>query len=302
MSTRTDRCPSSGPTTRARNATWFDPNMRMPYVMNWSGGFQYQFSNTWLAELLYQGSSGVGLLNNWDINVVPLNVSTDPVQLESDPHAVSELQAVSAVRFHPALFKLRPQYATTGQRCESRSATASGLTLNSFWTFSKTMNDVDDDDGSISAITFYNRQVGKGARKLRHEPPLGFNDHLGTAGRQGQAVHDVTGWRNAVFGGWELMGSQHFQSGPPFTVTCGQPERVSTWASRPIQIEPNDEVKLEHVDIGGNRFPFSAQNRYINGDGSFIRRPSLPERSAATPCRRRASFGGRPRWPKNGRS
>ena len=37
--------------------------------MNWSGGFQYQISDSWLTEVLYQGSAGVGLLNNWDINV-----------------------------------------------------------------------------------------------------------------------------------------------------------------------------------------------------------------------------------------
>ncbi len=74
--------PFIGTNYGSRNATWFDPGMRMPYVMNWSAGFQYQFSGTWLAELLYQGSSGVGLLNNWDINVLPLNVSSDPVVLE----------------------------------------------------------------------------------------------------------------------------------------------------------------------------------------------------------------------------
>jgi hypothetical protein len=65
-----------------RGATWVDPNMRVPYVMNWPAGFQYQFTGTWLAELLYQGSSGIGLLNNWDINVVPFDVSTDFARLD----------------------------------------------------------------------------------------------------------------------------------------------------------------------------------------------------------------------------
>ena len=54
--------------------------MWMPYVMNWSAGLQDQISGSWLTEALYQGSSGVGLLNNWDINVVPLNISSDPTQ------------------------------------------------------------------------------------------------------------------------------------------------------------------------------------------------------------------------------
>jgi len=37
--------------------------------------------------------------------------------------------------------------------------------------------------------------------------------------------------------------------------------------NRPNQILPDDQVKLEHVDIGPNRFPFSAQNRYLNING-----------------------------------
>jgi hypothetical protein len=30
---------------------------------------------------------------------------------------------------------------------------------------------------------------------------------------------------------------------------------------------PDDQVKLDHVDIGPNRFPFSAQTRYLNING-----------------------------------
>jgi len=130
------------------------------------------------------------------------------------------------------------------------------------------MNDVDDDDTTISAITFYNRRLEKARASydINHrwvttitwEMPFG----------KGKKYMNVTGWRNALFGGWELMGSQHFQSGPPFTVTfAGSPFRYLPGASRPTQIKPNDEVKLAHVDLGGNRFPISAQNRYIKTDG-----------------------------------
>ena len=38
-----------------------------------------------------------------------------------------------------------------------------GTTLNSFWTFSKTMNDVDE-DGGASGITFFNRRLEKAAQ------------------------------------------------------------------------------------------------------------------------------------------
>ena len=32
----------------------------------------------WLMEATYQGSRGVRLLNSWNINQIPLNISTDP--------------------------------------------------------------------------------------------------------------------------------------------------------------------------------------------------------------------------------
>src|SRR5207249_10980744 len=73
------------------------------------------------------------------------------------------------------------------------------------------------------------------------------------------------GWRNAVIGGWETVYSQTFQTGPPFTVTFGGTSNLYLPGSnRPIQLKPNDEVKLRHVDIGPNRSPFSAQKRYLD--------------------------------------
>jgi len=250
-----------------RNATWFDPYMRMPYVMNWSGGLQYQFSGTWLAELLYQGSSGVGLVNNWDINTIPLDISNDPVVLNQIFSAQQNYKPYTQFGTinHYSNYGHNTHHGAT-LRVEKRFS--SGMTLNSFWTFSKTMNDVDEDDTNISAVTFYNRRLEKAraAYDVNHRWVTTVTWEL-PVGR-GRKYMNVTGWRNALLGGWELMGSQHFQTGPPFTVTfAGSPNRYLPGASRPIQIKPNDEVKLAHVDIGPNRFPISAQNRYLKTDG-----------------------------------
>ena len=74
--------------------------------------------------------------------------------------------------------------------------------------------------------------------------------------------------KNAVFGGWELMFGQTFQTGPPFTVGFGGTSNIYLpGANRPIQIATNDSVKLAHVDIGPNRFPFAAQKRYLDVSG-----------------------------------
>src|SRR5690349_5317985 len=68
--------PFSGANFGNRNASWYDPNMKMPYIMNWSGGFQWNFTQNWLMEATYQGSRGVRLINGWDINQIPLNISS----------------------------------------------------------------------------------------------------------------------------------------------------------------------------------------------------------------------------------
>ncbi len=258
--------PFVGTNYSGRNASWFDPNMRMPYTMNWSGGFQYQISGAWLAELQYQGSAGVGLLNNWDINVLPLNVSTDPAQLER-------------IRTGYQNFKPYPQFGQIqhysnyghntyhGMTLRVEKRFSKGMTINSFWTWSKTLDETDN-DGAATGITWYNRRLEKGragfdishrwVSTVTYEIPVG----------KGRRFMNHGGWRNALLGGWETVFSQTFQTGPPFTVGfAGTPNVYLPGALRPIQLKSNDEVKLAHVDIGPNRFPFSAQNRYLDING-----------------------------------
>ena len=67
--------PYTGASFSSRNATWRDPNLRNPYIMNWSAGFQFQIAPTWLATATYQGTAGVGLVRNWNINQIPLSIA-----------------------------------------------------------------------------------------------------------------------------------------------------------------------------------------------------------------------------------
>ena len=101
--------PFLGTNYSGRAASFYDPAMRSPYVMNWNAGVQRQFGRNYLLEFTYQGSSGVGLLNRWDINAIPLNISSDPVQLENHPPRAAGLQTVSAVWERAALQQLRAQ-------------------------------------------------------------------------------------------------------------------------------------------------------------------------------------------------
>ena len=254
--------PFVGANFSQRNASWFDPNMRMPYVMNWSGGFQWEFARTWVMELQYQGSSGVGLLNNWDINVVPLDVSRDFATLDRIRREYQNFRPYPQFGSiqHYSNYGHNSYHGATA-RVEKRYST--GLTLNSFYTWSKTLNDADN-DGTASGITFYNRRLEKARANhdVHHRWVTMFTYELPIG--KGRKYLNTGGWRNALLGGWELVWIQTFQTGPPFTVTfAGSPNVYLPGASRPIQVLPNDEAKLRHVDIGPNRFPIPAQNRYL---------------------------------------
>lgn len=254
--------PFQGTNYGGRNASWFDPNMRMPYVGMWSSGFQIQLSKTWVAELLYQGSSGVGLLNNWDMNVVPLNISTDPTFLNQVFNATQNYKPYTqfgAIQ-HFSNYGHNSHHSSTW-RIERRYA--QGMTLNAFYQFGKTLND-GDDDGGRTGITWYNRSLEKARASydIRHrfvsvmtyELPFG----------KGRRFMNSGGAKDYAFGGWDLAWTQTFQSGPPVNITAaGSPNRYLPGMVRPNALLPAEQMVVNNYAVG-QRFPLAAQNSYFN--------------------------------------
>jgi hypothetical protein len=255
--------PFSGNNFANRSASWYDPNMRMPYIMNWSGGFQWNFTQNFLLETTYQGSRGVRLLNAWDINQVPLDISTDRAYLQT-----TVFPAVQNFKPYPHFGTIR-HYSNYGDnsyhgvtlRTEKRYS--AGLVLNAFYTFSKSLNN-GDDDGNASGITFYNRALEKGRANydIRHrfvsvmtyELPFG----------KGRKFMNRGGFLNTLLGGWDLAYTQTFQSGPPFTVSfAGSPNNYLPGNLRPNLVPGVDPVTPDW-NIGEHRFPTQAQIPYLN--------------------------------------
>ena len=254
--------PFQGTNFGGRNASWFDPDMRLPYVAMWSAGVQHQLAKSWILELLYQGSSGVGLLNNWDVNVVPLNVSTDPAVLNQIFNATQNYKPYRQFGSiqHYSNYGHNSHHSGTA-RIERRYA--QGLTLTSFYQYGKTLND-GDDDGGRTGITFYNRQLEKARASydirhrfvsfLTYELPFG----------KGRKWMSSGGFKNYIFGEWDFAGTQTMQSGPPVTVTAaGSPNRYLPGQVRPNSILPAEQMVNGNYNIG-NRFPLAAQNTYYN--------------------------------------
>ena len=256
--------PFIGTNYSGRTATWYDPNLRMPYVMSWSGGGQWNFRKNWVLETLYQGQSGVGLINSWDINRIRLDVSRDPAVLNQifaasqnfKPYpqfgSVNLISNFGHNSYHSATARVEKRYSA-------------GLVLNSFYTFGKTLTDAELET-TAGGVDYYNRRLEKGLAsyniKHRFVTVMSYELPFGTGRRW--LTHG--GIADHVVGGWELTWTQSFLSGQPFTVGyANSPNKyLPTGAQRPNIVTTFDKAVVPNWDIGANRFPTSAQNPYLN--------------------------------------
>ena len=75
------------------------------------------------------------------------------------------------------------------------------------------------------------------------------------------------GWRDWFLGGWDGAWTETYHSGPPAAVTfTGSPYNYLPGTLRPVGFCPMLRRKPQPWDIGPNKFPFSAGNRYFNFD------------------------------------
>ncbi|MGH8246526.1 MAG: hypothetical protein ACREUU_08840, partial [Gammaproteobacteria bacterium] len=201
-----------------RDASYYDPNMRMPYVMNWNGGVQWEFARNMLVDLSYQGSAGVGLLNRWNINSIPLNISSDPEQLETIRQSAQNFRPY---RHFDSIFHYsnygHSTYHSGTVKFEKRYSR--GLTLTSFYTFSKSLDEASS-DAAASGITFYNRRLEKGRSDfdVTHRWITYWVWQL-PAGRGKRWLNNANWLVNGLLGNWELTGIQTLENGSPFGFT-----------------------------------------------------------------------------------
>jgi hypothetical protein len=247
--------PFVGTNFSARSASWRDPNLRLPYIMNWNGGVQKQLNNSTMVELLYQGSAGVGLLNRWDINQIPLNISTDPNQLRQIFQATQNFRPFPQFGsvFHYANYGHSSFHSGT-VKMEKRMS--SGYSVVSFYTFGKSIDEASD-DGAAGGITFYNRRLEKGRSNydVTHrwvtyallELPFG----------KGRKWMNNSNWlANGLFGGWELNVIQTLESGIPMTFSfAGSPFQYLPGAQRPDMAPGRtyDSIRIPWDRKGPNR-------------------------------------------------
>lgn len=261
--------PYVGSNYSSRNSTRLDPSIRNPYTMNWNATYQYSFLPSWLLELSYQGSAGVGLLEGWNTNMVPFNISTNPAVLQQI------FQSYQNYRPFPNFGDIttwsnfgHSTYHSGTVKIEKRFS--KGLSLTSFYTRSKAINSCDNDQ-LCTGLTVYNRALEKAragydvtdrsVTYVTYELPFGKSRPFMNSG----------GFKDYVLGGWNLTWVQTFQSGLPVTFTMGGspynylPGNNPATGSilRPNQIVPNDQVNVSNWTIG-DRFDNNLKNSMWN--------------------------------------
>jgi Carboxypeptidase regulatory-like domain len=200
----------------SRSIYWMDGNLHPGYVMNWNVTAEYQFGANNLVKLMYQGSAGIDLVESWNINVFPTSFGAGNPALQNAAFAA------------PQNYLPYPQFGNINYMSNTGHSTyhagtvqfqkrySQGLVLNTFYTYSKAIDDCDSDSGTCSGVApIENRNLNKGragydrahviVANATYELPVGKGRHFVNHSR-------VLDW---LIGGYELAWVQTFETGNP---------------------------------------------------------------------------------------
>ncbi|MBY0508503.1 MAG: TonB-dependent receptor [Bryobacteraceae bacterium] len=256
----------------SRSVEYWDPNLRNPYVINFNGGVQYEFTKDYVLDVSYQGSSGVGLVERWQLN-------TFPVDYFAGNLAQQNTVLASAQNFRPfSAFGDIRQRSNFGHssfhsgtvKLEKRMSR--GIFFSTFYTWSKAINSQDNDNDGTGVAPIQNRRLEKalagyhrGHRWLatvNYELPFG-----------GGKKYFASGWKKHVFGGLELSWIQTVESGNPLTFSfAGSPNNYYPGFAgnfRP-NVVGNPSIRDNFRDLGGDRFALQNINSVFSGGNNGL--------------------------------
>jgi hypothetical protein len=176
--------------------------MRTQYSINWSLAFQYAFARDYVVETAYIGSVGRKLYQEYDVNRFNGDLLDGRLdRLNPSFGVIGYAQANGSSSYHGATVSVKKRFAR-------------GLDFQAGYTFGKAID---------TASSF--------GRGLNIYDPLRLDLNLGRADFDvrhkvaSSIVYDIPAPRflDKLLGGWQLGAVTILQSGPPFTVLCGQP-------------------------------------------------------------------------------
>ncbi|MBV8707091.1 MAG: TonB-dependent receptor [Acidobacteriaceae bacterium] len=259
--------PFVGTNYSSRNIYWMDGNLHPGYAMNWNVSLQYQLGVNNLLKFTYQGSAGVDLVESWNNNVFPTSFGANNPALQAAAFAA------------PQNYLPFPQFGAINYMSNTGHSTyhsgtvqflkrySQGLVLNSFYTYSKAINDCDNDYGVCTGVApVENRNLNKArasydrnhvfVTSATYELPVGKGRHF-------LNNRKYLDW---LLGGYNLAWIQSFESGNPFGFTfVNSPYNYfSTAIGNQVPNLLCNHITMPQFGlgnlIGGNRFNQALEN------------------------------------------
>lgn len=259
--------PYVGTNYGSRSADYWDPALRSPYVLNWNASVQYEINPTYLVELSYQGSSGVGLVERWPINTFPIDFAANDPVLRAKVFAAAQ-------NYRPytnfGTVNLRSNFGHSTYhagtlRLEKRYSR--GFTLGTFYTFSKAIDSQDDDNSGGGVAPIQNRGLEKARagydRNHRFSAHVNYQLPVG----KGRQFMNRGGVLDVLLGGYEISYVQSLETGNPLNFGFANspnnyyPTFVGT--QRP-NVTGTPSIRDGWRDVGLDRFTTQNENAVID--------------------------------------
>jgi Carboxypeptidase regulatory-like domain len=207
-----------------------DPDMRTQYSINWSLAIQYAVARDYVVEAAYIGSVGRKLYQEYDVNRVNGDLLDGRLdRLNTNFGVIGYAQANGSSSYHGGTVSVKKRFSQ-------------GLDFQAGYTFGKAIDTASSFGRGLNIFDplrlFLNR--GRADFDVRHKVAS-------------SVVYEIPKpkFMGKVFGGWQLGAVTILQSGPPFSVNCGQP-------FQPIRENPNDPNSRI---IGNSGCDFNADGR-----------------------------------------
>ena len=229
---------------------------------------QYQLGANNLLKFTYQGSAGVDLVESWNNNVFPTSFGANNPTLRAAAFAAPQ-NYLPFTQFGAINYMSNTGHSTYHSgTVQFLKRYSQGLVLDSYYTFSKAINDCDTDYGVCTGVApVENRNLNKArasydrthvfVTSATYELPVGKGRHFLNSGHK---------YLDLLVGGYDLAWIQSFESGNPFGFTfANSPYNYFTGAIG-NQV-PN--LTCNHISmpqfglgnlIGGNRFNQALEN------------------------------------------
>lgn len=211
---------------------------RLPYVQNWSFGFQYQLPAFTVLEVNYIGNKGTRLMA-WgydNLNAVPFEVIPRYGDLLPRPWSAASGvpqpypgftgTVLQALRPYPQYTGISPAFPNFGWssyhslQVQATRHWRGGFSLLAAYTFSKSMALADTAIDSESVADVFNRRLERAITQFHfphyakvtwiYELPIGPGKWI-----------DLGGIAGKIIGGWQLTGIHQFRSGAPISIGTG---------------------------------------------------------------------------------